>query len=539
MLKASVCLLIVVFAACSAPEPVVKLDSGIEDAADAGFEADGGLTVQLIDGVVEGVVDGETYSFKGLAYAAPPVGALRWAPPAPPSPWPGVRSAALVGSDCPQVGNDGELGGSEDCLFLNLWTPTKSTAGARPVMVFIHGGGLSQGSGAQPVYAGADLARNTQTIVVTFNYRLGALGFLAHPSLSAQVTPATSGNYGALDQLAALQWVRQNIARFGGDPMNVTLFGESAGATSVATLLASPLAKGLFARVILQSAAFTAHPTLSTAEAVGGVLASQLGCQAAPDVADCLRALPARTVLEESLPLNLRFQNLVESPRPYRFLPVIDGQLLTGQPLATFQAGGHHPVPVMIGNNATEAGYFALNRTIPRVTDLASYRAGLDQLFGPRATSVFATYPAATDSAAFDAYLAALSDAVMLCRGRSVARALTQSQTEPVFRFHFTQTLRGPQRVYGAFHTLELFFLFRTLEAYSYTPDSGELAVSDSMQGYWGRFAATGDPNGANAAAWPRFVSGSNDTLELGVTQAVLKNLRADQCDFWDSTGLY
>jgi para-nitrobenzyl esterase len=539
VLETRLCLLIVVFAGCGAPEALVNLDSGIEDAGPAGFEADGGLTVQLIDGLVEGVVDGETFSFRGLPYAAPPVGVLRWAPPAPPLPWTGVRAAAHFGSDCTQVGNDGEPGGTEDCLFLNLWTPTTSTAGARPVMVFIHGGGLSQGSGAQPIYAGADLARNTQTIVVTFNYRLGALGFLAHPALSAEVTPSTSGNYGALDQLAALAWVRQNIARFGGDPTKVTLFGESAGATSVATLLTSPLAKGLFARVILQSAAFTAHPTLSTAEAVGDALASELGCASAPDVVGCLRALPANTVLEKSLPLNLRFQTLLEAPRPYRFLPVIDGQVLTGQPLATFRSGGHHPVPVMIGNNATEAGYFALNRTIPRVTDLASYRAALDQLFGSKATSVLATYPAATDSAAFGAYLAALSDAVMLCRARTVARALIQGQTEPVYRFHFTQTLRGPQRVYGSFHTLELFFLFRTLAAYSYAPDSRELAVSDSMQGYWGRFAATGDPNGGNATAWPLFVTGSDDTLELGETQAVLKNLRTDQCDFWDSTGLY
>lgn len=506
---------------------------------DGGLSGDGGLVVQLTSGAIEGVSADGTFVFRGIPYAAPPLGALRWGPPQPVVAWSGVRPASQFGSECTQLADDGGILGAEDCLVLNVWTPLPSTTPSRPVLVFIHGGGLSQGSGSQPIYDGAALARRSGALVVTINYRLGIMGFLAHRALSAEVPANTSGSYGILDQLAALRWVQANIAAFGGDPLRVTLSGESAGATSVAALLASPLARGLFARAILQSPGLIASPTLAEAEVSGQAYADQLGCTAAPSVVDCLRAVPVATLLRLGAFSNFRFQDLVQDTRRHAFLPLIDGQLLTEQPLTSFRQGRHNQVPVMVGTTGLEAGYFALTRVLPVVTNQATFMSATTSLLGANAATVRAAYPVANDFAAREAYLTLLSDGAFVCRSRTLVRALAPNQTAPVFRFLFTPVLRGPQSAFGSFHTLELLFLFQTLDRYNYAPNANELATTRVMQDLWGRFVSTGDPNGVGGPRWPALSGQRDDTLELGGSFGVLTELRSPQCDVWDSLSLY
>jgi para-nitrobenzyl esterase len=507
--------------------------------SDAAADADAAVLVTVAQGQLQGVVDGQTWSFRGIPYAAPPVGNLRWAMPAPPASWAGVRSASAFGSACVQI-SDGGIDGSEDCLYLNVWTPSTSLAGSHPVMFFTHGGGLSQGAGSDPLYEGADLAQHTGAVIVTINYRLGGLGFLALPDLSSENTPPTSGNYGLLDQLAALRWVKANIASFGGDPGRVTIFGESAGATSTAIQVLSPLAKGLFEQAIFESTGvFPSYPDLAAAETAGQGIATSLGCSASSGTAACLRAIPADKVIAKTASYDWTFPDLLVENLGYRLLPVIDDYVLQGQPFDSFKAGTHNHVPIILGNNATEAGYFAAMKQIPAVTSVASYTAAMNQLLGSNAAAVLAQYPAASDSAAFETYLTALTDGGFVCRTRTLARAILQGQSQPVYRYLFTDTLRGPQAMYGSFHTLELFFLFRTLGSYGYTADSQDDAVSSSLQEYWGNFATLASPNDSTAVAWPQNDSTTDAYLSIGTSTQAAAGLRTSACDFWDSLGLY
>jgi para-nitrobenzyl esterase len=515
------------------------------DAGEAGLSSDGvadadaGVVVTLAQGQLQGVVDGQTWSFRGIPYAAPPVGNLRWALPAPPAPWTGVRSASAFASNCVQI-SDGGIDGSEDCLYLNVWTPTTSLVGSHPVMFFTHGGGLSQGAGSDPLYEGADLAQHTDAVIVTINYRLGGLGFLAHADLSSENTPPTSGNYGVLDQLAALRWVKANIGSFGGDPGRVTIFGESAGATSTAIQVLSPLGKGLFEQAIVESTGiFPSLPDLTAAETAGAGIATSLGCSASSGTAACLRAVPAATVIAKTAVYDWTFPDLLVENLGYRLLPVVDDYLLAAQPFDSFKAGTHNHVPIILGNNATEAGYFAAMKQIPAVTSVATYTTAMNQLLGSNASAVLGQYPAASDSAAFDTYLTALTDGGFVCRTRTLARAILQGQSQPVYRYLFTDTLRGPQAIYGSFHTLELFFLFRTLGSYGYPTDSQDDAVSASLQRYWGNFATLASPNDSTAVPWPANDSSSDAYLSIGTSVQADAGLRTTACDFWDSLGLY
>jgi para-nitrobenzyl esterase len=223
----------------------------------------------------------------------------------------------------------------------------------------------------------------------------------------------------------------------------------------------------------------------------------------------------------------------------FQFLPLIDGHLLTEQPLTTFRQGRHNQVPVIVGNTGLEAGYFALTRVLPVVTNQATFMSATTSLLGANAATVRAAYPVANDVAAREAFLTLLSDGAFVCRSRTLVRALAPNQASPVFRFHFTPELRGVQSLFGSFHTLELFFLFQTLDRYNYAPSSSELAISEAMQDLWGRFVATGDPNGGSGPRWPALSGQRDDTLELGGSFGVLTGLRGPQCDVWDSLSLY
>ena len=512
------------------------------DAGDAGNSeaGDAGATLTVQGGVLRGVTDGQTLSFRGIPYAAAPVASLRFAPPSPPASWNGVRDASQFASGCVQPvieGGNVSIQGDEDCLYLDVWTPTPIAPG-RPVMVFIHGGGFSEGSGSDPLYEAADFAAHAGALVVTIDYRLGALGFMAHPALSAEVSPSTSGNYGILDQIAALRWVQTNIAAFGGDPSRVTIFGESAGATSTATLVASSLASGLFRAAIFESGSIElAAPSLAAAESAGQKLAADLGCGGANTTA-CLRGLSAQAIITGTGPTDEKFLSRF-TPGSYTFHPVVDGTVLTDQPKALFARGAYNRVPIVLGNNAEEAGYFAMTASIPSVTTQQDYTTVMGQIFGANASAILARYPATGATTPFDAYLAALTDGGFVCGARATARALLGNAGQSVYRYLFTYTLRGPKSQYGSMHTLELFFLFRTLPSFGYPMNAQDETVATTLQTYWADFAAMGRPNDAKFPAWPSNDLQSDAYLEIGPTTQAEQGLRTSLCDFWDTLGYY
>lgn len=432
--------------------------------------------------------------YRGIPYAAAPVGALRWAPPKPPTPWQRPRDATQFGAICPQVPfGDAPLTQpqSEDCLFLNVWTPPHAPGVTLPVMVFIHGGAFVGGFSSDPLYDGAALAAKG-VVLVSFNYRLGVLGFLAHPELSATSPDHVSGNYGILDQIAALAWVRDNIAAFGGDPARVTIFGESAGGSAVVALLASPMARGLFARAIAESpAAGFPLPTLKAAEATG----ARLGTLAE------LRALPA----DKLLALNLKVLPPAPpmAPAPYPG-PVVDGWMLPVQPRKALA----NPVPAIIGGNLDEGSMFAADW---KSLDRAAYVARLRTVFGSLTPRALRIYPPA-DPATSGRDLVA--DGLFGDGIRSTARTLAADH-QPVWRYLFAL----PQGGRAPMHSDELRYVFGTLDLPGYTgeppPGPVDRRVSAQMMSAWVRFAATGDPNRRGLGTWARTGHGATALLRI------------------------
>ena len=332
--------------------------------------------------------------YRGIPYAAPPLGPRRWMPPQPVTPWTAPRRADAFGPVCPQPGYSGAM--SEDCLFLNVWTPAKSVGERLPVMVWIHGGAFTYGSGSDEIYDGAALA-DKGVVVVTFNYRLGVLGFLAHPSLSAESPHQVSGNYGLLDQVAALSWVQRNIAQFGGDPHRVTIFGQSAGAESVSLLLVSPLAQGLFHAAIAESPVMVGslrplrHKELGVipAETVGVRLAEELGLAPASDVASALRQVPWDHLHAAAVKLEPKYG--VEILHMV-CCPTVDGWVIPEHPVKMFRQGRRHPIPLLTGITTNESTIF-LPWLIPHINSPEAYRQYLDAAFGKNAGQVFQLLP--------------------------------------------------------------------------------------------------------------------------------------------------
>ena len=462
------------------------------------------VQVRTANGVLEGVVspDGKVRTFKGIPYAAPPVGPLRWRAPQPAPAWTGVRRAV----EYPPRAMQGRIyddmifhdnGPSEDCLYLNLWMPEQHAVGKLPVMIWIHGGGFAAGSSSEPRQDAGNLSKQG-VMVVSFNYRLGIFGFFAHPELSQESGHHASGNYGLLDQVAALEWVHQNIATFGGDPDNVTIFGESAGSASVCALMASPLARGLFRRAIGESGALfdPDKPLKSRIEAEkAGVEFAQTAFGTAS--LEALRALPADRVLAAALKL----------PHEY-FRPDIDGHFLPADPAAIYAAGRQSHVPLLAGWNRDEGNLTKLLKN--DAPTVANYAAHAKARFASKANEFLALYPAATDAEAKRAAQDFGGDIFIAYETWRWLEWQLQTGGAPVLRYEFDQALplpadAKPGEEPTAPHACEIEYVFRVLSSRNLPWRPEDHAVSELMATYWINFAKTGDPNGPGLPRWPAY----------------------------------
>jgi para-nitrobenzyl esterase len=515
-------------------------DADAADTADTWCPADaptGAAIVRTEYGAVQGAdSEGGGLEFLGIPYARPPVGDLRWRAPEDPDCWDGARSATEWAEACLQRSYDitqspptSEVLGSEDCLYLNVWTPAAAGA-TRPVLVFIHGGGNQQGSARDEalttrMYEGRLLSQAADAVVVSIQYRLGLFGFLSDPSL--RDGEGHAGNYALLDQIRALRWVRRNIAGFGGDPTRVLVFGQSAGGLDVCMLLASPLAAGLFARALIQSGGCIVL-TAAEQEARSAEWITAVGCDGAANVAACLRGLDGNALLEPVEPPELNgITNL-------KFIPSVDGWAIPEPPVELFRRGAHNRVPVIIGTNSEEVSLMVPEGTVTPAA-VAAFFARFPE---PLRSQLPVLYPPGTTNAsARAAYIAALSDGQFTCQARLIARALDEGQTEPVRRYYFSHRISGDLGAsLGAFHGIENFFLFRTAEtsllATMLTAD--DRTVEELLGGWWTRFAATGDPNDGTGVDWPEFVSATDPYLEIIPTPAAGSGLHTDACDLWE-----
>jgi para-nitrobenzyl esterase len=484
-------------------------------------------------GPVRGELAGETYVFKGIPFAAPPVDSLRFRPPEPPACIDGVLYASAFGSWCPQPNGVGGVRGDEDCLTLNVWAPADPPASPRPVMVWIHGGGNRTGASGRggddnPLFNGQPYVEQAEVVFVSINYRLGALGFIAHPALTAEDPNGSSGNNGLLDQIAALEWVRDNIAHFGGDPEQVMVFGQSAGAADICALMTSPLSAGLFDRALMSSGACVSQP-LEQREASGAALASSLGCESG-DVADCLRATPAADIVSEQ-PGSLAMINPL-GLEALPFGPTVDGYVLPKDPLQALSDGDQHDVPFVLGSNAMEASL-----AVQPVVTLNQYEQIVYDHYGQAdGDLVLQMYDPQSFPTPRRALIALSTDASWTCPARRAARAAAASQESAVYRYFFTHALDGPAvQGLGAFHALDVYFVFQHSQAMTYTLDPAELALSEDMLGYWSRFAITGDPNGGDAVTWPSYGPASDPHLVLDTTIVSDADVRPARCDLLDS----
>ena len=493
------------------------------------------------DGLVQGVDRGTSCEFLGIPFAAPPVNALRWRPPQPPAPWSGVLGPTVPPVACSSINaTTGLPAGVEDCLRLNVWSPSPQAGALAPVIVWLHTGSFVAASANFAGSNGRSLAERTGVVVVAPNYRLGPFGFLAHPDLTAE-DPAhpTSGNYGLLDQRAALAWVRANIAAFGGDPDNVTLAGTSAGGHSVGLHLVAPGSAGLFHRAVMQSGfASMKMTTRDEASVQGETLAGAVGCSSAPSVPACLRAAPRNTVLQ-ALPLGtFEFRD-----RPVHWMPVVDGVVVLEQPRASFAAGAVAPVPVLLGVTRDE-GWTWVHRSFPSGLTVDEYASAVQTEFGGDASAVLAQYPADASSSPKDALAQLTGDAEYTCEARRVARAIERTGA-PVYLYSFEYEIDAIA-VDRVVHGMEANFVFGNafgpplIASYQLTP--ADLVLSRAMGDYWVRFAATGNPNldDDSVVHWPAFRHPSGDGrgadkfLILDATIRAAQRPRESFCDFWE-----
>ena len=463
--------------------------------------------VDVTGGRVSGVVTNGIAAFKGIPFAAPPVGALRWKAPQPVVTWSGVKAATAFAPGCMQDPTLARLFGapdaiSEDCLYLNVWTPAKLASERLPVMVWIYGGAFTSGMTSIPAYDGAPLAEKG-VVIVSVSYRLGAFGFLAHPELSKE-SGKGSGNYGLQDQIAGLRWVKSNIARFGGDPNRVTIFGESAGGISVSMLAASPAAKGLFQRAISESGgsfgpARTANeggatvPSLKVAETTGQTFFRRLG------VADitAAREIPAG-----------RIQGL-----PASFWPVFDGDVLPDDQHELYQAKRFNDTPVLIGTNSDEGRLFAPPGATP-----AAFESFVRPSYGKHGDAVLAAYPHATNEEAAKASRDILRDSLFAWPTWAWAMLQTQKGTGKAFVYYFDH--RTPQSPNGANHGSEIGYVFKNLGGggalgLPSPPRPEDTAMSDLVSSYWVNFARNGDPNGPGLPSWPAFSVAAQNAMHF------------------------
>jgi para-nitrobenzyl esterase len=505
--------------------------------------------VEVAGGRVRGVWRGDVWSFSGIPYAAPPTGQLRWRPPQPPIPWEGVRAADTFGAIAPQAA---ALGGitspsdpaaaeaqSEDCLTLNVWTPElpeQPGPTGRPVMVWIHGGGFTGGSGSVFLYRGGALVRNGDVVVVTINYRLGALGFLGHRDLGDP--DGLVGNWGLQDQVAALRWVHEHIAGFGGDPDNVTVFGESAGGFSVATLLGTPAAAGLFRRAIVQSGGIHVH-TVEEAERAAGRLAEVLG------VPDCTRASLAGVPPAELVAAT----DVVSKHRPdpglisLPFLPVVDGAFIPQHPLSAVRSGSAHGVDLIIGTNRDELTLFGLgNPALANLDERGTERWLATSAPDIPAEELLEDYRSARLARSEgveprDLWVAAGTDCVFRWPSFELAAAQgVQGARTYVYLFDWESPAFGG--VLGSTHALELPFVFGAVHVPAVQLFSGSGpevdALSSRMQRAWLAFAHRGDPSHDELGEWPQWEPASRRTMVFGPLTGVQEAPRDAELAIWE-----
>ena len=460
----------------------------------------------------------EVRVYKGIPYAAPPVGNLRWRAPKPAAKWEGVRAADHFSSTCMQApypagspfrGTDADHT-SEDCLYLNVWTAANSARERRPVMVWIHGGALTRGSGETSIYDGDNFAKKG-VVLVTINYRLGVFGYFAHPELSKESDRNASGDYGFLDQVAALEWVHRNIEKFGGDPKRVTIFGESAGSWSINVLVASPLAKGLFQRAIGESGAeFARVESLAAAEKAGERFAQSVGASSLAD----LRAKPAAELLKAERGAT----------------PNVDGYFLPTDVYTIFANGKQNDVPTLIGSNANEGTAFT-----PPSVKAASFEAQAKSRFGDRADEYLKIYPAKSDEQAHDSAADSMRDQTFGWEMRTWARMQTKTGKSKVYLYYFSKVPPGPFGArLGAYHSSEIAYAFGNLPPTLAQEDDRKL--SGIMQSYWVNFASSGDPNGRGLPKWPYYQEKSDVAMGLGAKVETTTVPNKAGLDFIDAT---
>jgi para-nitrobenzyl esterase len=491
--------------------------------------------VQVAGGRLAGAITASgIHTFKGIPYAAPPVGPRRWQAPQPAQPWPNVRPATQFGPRAMQLPLFGDMnfrsnGVSEDCLYLNVWTGAKASQEKRPVLVYFYGGGFVAGDGSEPRYDGEALAKQG-IVTVTVNYRLGVFGFMAHPELTKESSRHASGNYGLLDQQAAIQWVKKNIAAFGGDPARILIGGESAGSWSVSAQMAAPASKDLIKGAIAESGSLLGLqplPTLAQGEQMGVAFGTSLGASSLA----ALRALPAQQVLEAS--------GKQGAPR---FSPIVDGYFLPKQPTEIFAASQQAQVPLLVGWNSQEMTYQMVLG--PAAPTLDNYRAAMQKLYGDRAAEALKQYPAATDAEVEQAANNLAGDRFIAYSTWKLADAQLQTGGQPVYRYLYarprpamtpemgnaTANLAGgvskgtgaatpapPAK--GAVHSAEIEYALGNLptnKVFAWTPD--DYKVSEVMQGYFVNFIKTGNPNGAGLPTWPAASQQGGQVLRLDVT---------------------
>jgi para-nitrobenzyl esterase len=467
----------------------------------------GANVVHTASGAVEGTAstDGKIQIYKGIPYAAPPIRDLRWQPPKPAAQWEGVRKATAFGARCMQAKIYDDMvfrddGPSEDCLNLNVWTPAASATDRLPVMIWIYGGGFQAGGTSEPRQDGEALARKG-VVVVSMNYRLGIFGFFAHPELTKESNHHASGNYGLMDQSAALRWVHDNIAAFGGDPAKVTIFGESAGSISVSDQMASPLSKDLFARAIGESGGVFSYtnppPSLEDTEKTGEQFAAAAGAKSLKD----LRAISAKELLDDAM-----------KDRSMRFWPSVDGYFLPEHPWKIYAEGKQAHVPLLAGWNTDESTYRGILGNAEPTKE--NYIAKLQETLGKeKADEILKNYPASDDAQA-------KQSAGQLAGDRFIAYSTwkwLEEQTRtagnvPVYRYHFEQAPPMPEGEpsHGAYHSADIEYVFQTIDwkKLSWTADDRKL--SDLISTYWTNFAKTGDPNGAGLPSWPIYNQSTN-----------------------------
>jgi para-nitrobenzyl esterase len=461
--------------------------------------------VETTAGLVRGTEEGSVVIYKGIPFAEPPVGDLRWRKPQPLVPWDGIRNADQFPPSCPQRGSYPKdappEATSEDCLYLNIWKPRDAGEEKLPVMLWIHGGGLRNGSASTPLYAGDMLARHG-VIVVTVNYRLGVLGFLAHPDLTKESGHQSSGNYGLMDQIAAMTWIQQNISAFGGDPERVTVFGQSSGSMAISALVSSPLARGLFHRVIGQSGGLFEPIEFESEMKLGGAEKAGQRFMASASAASLeeLRGKPVSELLDV----------------PFRANIIIDGHVLARSPYDVHRRNEHSPVPLLIGYTAGEGEEFIADRTITT----SNFTREMQRHFPGILVRLAAPDPGDTDEEARSAALAFERDVRFGWSMWAWARLASREGKGGVYLYRFTQPTPyppdSPRAGWGAAHGSDMVYVFGHLDQQPWAWTEDDRRLASTMAAYWSNFAKHGDPNGHGLPEWPKFTSTNPVAMQLG-----------------------